>query len=94
MNLKQKLSLFSGLLLPSLALSAYFLITPVRAIAGGYCHAPCGYENTGCQSGSGYCWPNGSQNGIYVFCANQNGQPTGPGSCSDGYVTCRYGGWC
>ena len=95
MNIKQKISLLAASLLPVLALSAYFLMTPVRASAAGPpCHASCGTGGLGCQSGGGFCYPNGDPNGIYVFCKKSNGQPMGPGSCSNGFVTCEFGGFC
>jgi len=95
MQLKQKLSLLAASIFPALALAAYMLLTPVITTAtGNICHSPCGYEGTGCGNGAGGCYPNGYQGGIYVFCKNQSGQPTGPGSCSNGYVTCKYGSYC
>lgn len=95
MNLKQKLNLLVAFLLPAIALSAYFMITPVPALAAGNpCHSPCGYEGLGCGNGAGGCYPNGYRGGIYVFCKNSQGQPTGPGSCSNGVVTCTYGSYC
>lgn len=93
MNLKQKLSLLSGMTLPVLALSAYFLIAPVRATAHSSAqYSPCG-DDGGCESGSGVCYANNSSGNIYVFCYSDpyNQFPSGPGTCCDGYVTCEYG---
>lgn len=98
MHLKQKLSLFSGLLLPSLALSAYFLVAPARSTATGNCEppqcdAPCGFG--GCENGSGSCFANGSHSYGYVYCkTSPEGGYGGPGRCNDGCVTCDYGGYC
>lgn len=93
MNVKQKLSLFSGAALPMLAMAAYFLVAPARATAHSCAiYSPCGSDG-GCESGSGECYANGSTDEIYVFCYfDPNTQlPPGPGSCCDGYVTCNYG---
>lgn len=94
MKLKQQLSLFSGLLLPSLALSAYFLMAPARTAAAYDCpdgdfYAPCGFG--GCGNGTGECNPNGSDTYGYVYCADQFGGSGGPGQCTDGCVACDYG---
>lgn len=90
MNLKQKVSMLSAALLPALALSAYFLITPARANAqscpGGEFKANCGTGGSGCQSGGGFCFPNGAH-GTFVFCPPHVG-PGGPGICEDGTVCC------
>jgi hypothetical protein len=95
MDMKQKLSLVIASALPVLALSAYLLVAPAKARATscptGEVASPCGIGGTGCQSGSGTCYSNGT-NGIYVFCRTENGPPnTGPGTCHDGCVTCEYG---
>ncbi|HWG57561.1 MAG TPA: hypothetical protein VN661_00790 [Candidatus Acidoferrales bacterium] len=94
MKLKQKLSLFSGLLLPSLALSAYFLMGPARVAAANNCpdgdfYAPC--VNGGCNNGEGTCFRNGSDSWGYVFCSDDEGRSGGPGQCTDGCVSCDYG---
>lgn len=87
MNLKQKLSLFSALSLPALALSAYFLLTPARAAAqscpGGMYHAPCGFNGTGCETGTGGCISNGAR-GYFIYCPPH----PGAGSCSNGWTCC------
>jgi len=89
MGIRQKFSLAAASILPVVALAAYFLFSPAQATAAS-CefHAPCG--SGGCQSGAGYCWPNGSNNGIYVFCAG-DGNAGGPGVCNNGCVTCTDG---
>lgn len=97
MSLRQKLSLFWGLLLPVLALSAYFLVMPIRASAQScdppQCYAPCGSGE--CQTGSGACFANGSHSFGYVYCwASPDGGTGGPGQCNDGCVTCDYGSYC
>lgn len=90
MNSKQKLSLFSAMLLPALALSVYFLCVPARANAtscpGGKFRSACGPGGSGCQSGGGFCYPNGSE-GHYVYCPPIGG-PGGLGICEDGYTCC------
>jgi hypothetical protein len=60
MRPKQKLSLLAASILPALALAAYMFLAPMAANAtGNICHAPCGYEGTGCENGAGGCYPNG-----------------------------------
>lgn len=85
MNLKQKIALLTASILPALALSAYFLLAPVKASAqscpGGTFNARC--ASGGCASGTGYCYSVGSQ-GTYVFCPNH----PGPGICEAGGVVC------
>lgn len=97
MNLKQKLSLFSAAVLPALALSAYFLVSPARARASScdppQCSSPC--FNGGCGNGAGGCFSNGSDGEPYVFCWDSpDGGSNGPGQCTDGCVTCEYGSYC
>jgi len=97
MNLKQKLSLFSAVLLPSLALSAYFLIAPTRAGATtcpqGQIWAGTNCDAGGCNSGGGGCYPNQSDWGQYVFCSYDYCQTTwlGAGTCNSGCVSCEWG---
>lgn len=93
MNLKQKVSLLSGTVLPVLAMAAYFLLAPARATAHSNAfYSPCG-DDGGCESGSGECYANGSTQEVYVFCYFDGSTqlPPGTGSCCDGYVTCDYG---
>lgn len=94
MNRKQKLSLLAASVLPMLALSAYFVFAP-QASAGscpdGSFYSPCANNQNNCANGAGGCFANGSKNEPYQFCYHSvNGQciPGGPGSCSDGCVTC------
>jgi hypothetical protein len=94
MELKQRISLIVASVLPVVALAVYFLLAPFTTNAtGNLCHAPCGIGGKGCGNGAGGCYNNGS-NGIFVFCKNSQGQPMGPGSCSNGYVDCTYGSYC
>ena len=84
MNLRQRLSLFLASVLPVLALCAYFLIAPARAVAtscpgGGMQDGGC--PNGGCHNAGGSCSANGSTNGVYIFCRSDygNGYPPGRG---------------
>jgi len=95
MGNKQKFSLAAASILPILAVAAYFLFAPPVARAGscpnGGIFDPCnGNSGSECNSGTGYCWGNGSTNGIYVFC-NGDGNVGGPGTCTNGCVTCKDG---
>ncbi|HWG57562.1 MAG TPA: hypothetical protein VN661_00795 [Candidatus Acidoferrales bacterium] len=88
MNLKQRLSLAAAAVLPALALSAYFLITPLRAIAQscppGEILAGCG-SLPYCNDGHGGCDVHVGQRGVFVFCPGEGYN----GTCvSSGCVQC------
>lgn len=92
MRLRQRLSIFSAALLPSLALSAYLLTAPVSTYACTWDYGGCpdGYCNDG---HSGCTVPVGGW-GIFVFCPDQDGYngTGGPGTCVDtDCVQCQYG---
>lgn len=87
MNLKQTISLLVASILPVLALSAYFLLAPVKTSAqscpGGTFKTPSCKPGGGCESGTGGCYSYGSA-GIFVFCPNH----PGPGLCETGSIVC------
>lgn len=85
MNLKQRISLLAASILPVLALSAYFLMAPVKTSAqscpgGQFKAGPC-KAGGGCESGTGTCYSIGAH-GIFIFC------PGGPGICETGSIVC------
>lgn len=86
MNLRQKLSLAFAAVLPVLALTGYFLLTPSRAVAqqcpGGQVRAQCGVGSTSCETGYyGRCVNSGMETN-FIFC------PGLLGLCQDGVVCC------
>jgi hypothetical protein len=88
MNVKQRVSLFVAAVFPVLALSAYFLLSPLRASAqscpGGQFYAGQSCTNSNCNDGHGGCEvPLGDQ-GSFVFCPNH----PGPGICQAGHIVC------
>ena len=100
MNLKQKLSLFSAAILPSVALSAYFLVIPISSAADGSCPgdevpALCHLGTfQGCSDGHDSCSVGFGQFGSFVFCLGPDGKCglSGPGKClTGGCVSCTYG---
>lgn len=94
MNVKQRFSVAVSTVLPALALIGYLSLSPAKVHAFTSCPdgetytpSPSGY----CQSGAGYDYPVGD-NGIFVFCKTEGGQPNGPGTCeSTACVKCEYG---
>jgi hypothetical protein len=74
MNLKQKLSILAGSVLPALALVSYLLLVPATTIAAscppGEIFTPgCPLNSNRCNDGHSGCTVPAGHKGVFVFCS-------------------------